>query len=338
MRTQVAALALALCAVPAMASGTEISAPAAAPPVPPVQLAISDCIEVDHTETVRLFAMELRSQPIDGKSGAAKATKAQVACTATGAFELRVDDPVTGKTLARSIDIRQFPPETRPRLLALALVELIIAAWSELVVVPAPSAALARDESMEQARRAAGITVKNLMPVEPDRFTLRLTALGAAEKYWGGTDGLYGGGFCIAGDHGPLLGWSADLLFMHGGASAGAGSVSVESVDAAVAATIRRPVSYLTLRGGLGFRGGTVWMTGSPADAAHASGRTIAGPFFGPMATAGFDVGPWRWVTIELRGTGGYVVLPVSGQSAGKRAAAVDGWWTGAMLGLGVSL
>src|SRR5688572_3766702 len=104
---------------------------------PTVTLRIHPCAAVPGAEVRRLAGMELGTLFADEDAAATSPMDVQVECEAD-LITLRVNDQITGKQLIRSITLAEAPPNARGRILALAVVELIQASWSELETNPSP--------------------------------------------------------------------------------------------------------------------------------------------------------------------------------------------------------
>ncbi|MEM1417358.1 MAG: hypothetical protein AAGH15_20840 [Myxococcota bacterium] len=102
----------------------------------PLRLVVEACALVPAAEVRRIVAIELRGRLADAVTPDEDTTRASVTCES--AVEITVDDPITGKTLLRTIALTDRDPEVRARVLALAIVELVSASWAELVTNPEP--------------------------------------------------------------------------------------------------------------------------------------------------------------------------------------------------------
>ena len=85
---------------------------------PSVALEIGACLDVEQAEVRRIVAIELRALMI-GSDSAEPITRVAVDCY-NPLVEIRVEDPVTGKSLVRRIDLSTSERSIRARLLALA--------------------------------------------------------------------------------------------------------------------------------------------------------------------------------------------------------------------------
>jgi hypothetical protein len=90
-------------------------------------------------------------------------TQVQVQCR-NGVATVQALDPVTGKSLSRRIDLTDEPSDVWPRLLGLAIAELVTASWVELAANPKPQVRPSGATASEAVRRAARQSVTRLIP------------------------------------------------------------------------------------------------------------------------------------------------------------------------------
>ncbi len=113
---------------------------------PPVSLDIEPCVPADAEEVRRLVALELHGDLVPNGEPALSATRVTVGCAQEEWTSLRVDDPLTGKQLQRTLRLAESDQRARDRLLALSIVEFVVASWTELMLempggaAPAPAA------------------------------------------------------------------------------------------------------------------------------------------------------------------------------------------------------
>ena len=283
-----------------------IASPALAGDHRPVALAIEGCETAN--EIRDLVSLEL-GEPL---AEDARATRAIVTCRADEAA-LRVDAPANGKSLSRTLDLAAAMPKARARLVALALVELISASWTE-VEAPAPAPLVPRDDSA----------------------SLRVVAHGGGSAFSGGTGLLGGGGVRVAGDR-ALLGWLVDLQARHGRTGVTLGEVSTDVLDIAAALAIHHTWSRTQLAFAAGLRGGTARLAGAPEMTTVRADHFWA-PWLGALALgrATLTLAP-RWC-VELAVEGGRVIVPIGGLVNDRREVAIDGGWLSVELGVGVFL
>jgi hypothetical protein len=312
------------------------ASPAAAGNHPLVQLEIDPCVDAPRDEIRRLVSIELGALLSDDAATAGR-TRATVSCSAGAVLALRVDDPITGNSLTRTVDIGAAIPQARARLVALAIVELISASWTELEANPVPRAPPSGPRPSSEARDAALLTVH----AQTDRSTqrqLRLEALGGGLKYFspGAPALLAGGGLRLAGDLSDRTGWMLDAQVHHGTTSVSLGQVSTDVLGFGAVGYVHKAWSAWRVELGGGVRGGAVLMTGVP-DAMVTASRFWA-PWVGPVALADLELAVRDQLVLVLDVEGGYVVSPVGGLVDGLREVAIDGAWIGVHLGIGIVL
>jgi len=337
LRVLGACLLLALVSTGPALVRAEPSPPAPAGPktTPLVQLRIDACLDARQVEIRRLFALELRLPLVDEASAEdPSATRASVACVGDDGLEMRVDDPLTGKRLVRTVGLASAPDDARPRLVALALAELIYAAWSELALTPIPEALTSRSDDRQAVEAAARVVREKLVTPEP-RADVRLAVLGSLRRYRGGSTPLLGGGLRVGAEHGAWLGWNVDVLLERGVGAAPGGTVTCTAFSGSAWLTARYPWSFVDLHGGLGFRGGVGWLSGRPADEAAFEGGSITGGFFGPTGETGVTVRLPARLLLDVRVEGGWVARAVSGTVDGRAVEAIGGAWVAGLLGVG---
>lgn len=89
----------------------------------PLSLDLSGCPDVPRDAVERLVRLELRATVVPDN---AQVTRVSARCT-DGIAELEVSDALTRKSVKRQIDVAAAGAIGRPRLLALAMIELVSA-------------------------------------------------------------------------------------------------------------------------------------------------------------------------------------------------------------------
>jgi len=295
-----------------------------------VQLQIDACVEVSQADARRFLAIELGAL-LNDAGAAGDTTRASANC-AGALVTLRVDDPITGKSLARSIDLRTTPPRARARLLALAVSELISASWTELESNPQPSIPPVERVSSPESRKSALLAVEKR--ASRHALGLRVLALFGGQLFFTRAGLLLGGGVRVGQDRVRGFGWSADLLAHHGSTTTSLGLVAVDTVSVGPTAIFHRNWSKVALRVGGGVRGGAVRLDGMP-NAPQVRGTSAWSGWLGPMVGAATTVTVARHLAFELSVEGGYVAVPFGGLVSGAREVEIDGPWIGFQLGLG---
>ncbi len=313
-----------------------LAQPAWADRHPLVFLQLDACLDVAREDVRHFVGLELGAVADFADAEApstANHTRVAVRCQG-GLIELRVDDPITGKSLQRTIDLQEAP-RARARLLALAVVELVSASWTELVSNPEPEVPPAGPHASPEARRAVADLIRN--QAQKTAFTrLRLVAFGGGQAFFSGPGLLGGAGLRLGKDHPLHLGWVADVQIMHGSAAASLGVVSVDTLSFGGALVFHQTWSRLGLHVGAGLRGGAVRLAGMPRDAQIAAGQSGWAAWGGPMAQLSLGVVATRRLCFELGLESGYVLSSVGGLVAGVREVSVGGAWLAFQLGVGI--
>ncbi|MEO7092616.1 MAG: hypothetical protein ABI175_05145 [Polyangiales bacterium] len=313
---------------------------------PFVKLTIDECVAVPPAEVKKIVGVELgallvdETRPIAGGVDPRDVTVVAVSCTGK-TIALRVDDPITGKSLERSIDLTAEVPNARARLVALAIVELVSASWTELEANPAPKVPAVTATASPGAKDAAKGSVRTHLhaSIAPSS-SLRVLAIVGTHIFFPRSGPSTSLGLRLGGDRGWLgfLGWSADMQADHASVPVALGAVALDTVSASFALTAFERLGAITVRGGLGVRLGAARITGETSDSARIEGSSIAGFFAAPHAVASVSLSPWGPLVIEAAAEGGMVVAPVRGHIAGERDVGVAGGFFGATLGVGAAL
>jgi len=133
---------------------------AAADDHPPVSLDVESCVPVDAEQVRRLVALELRGGLLPSGATALNATHVVVGCQQEQTT-LRVDDSLTGKQLQRALPLMERDPRARDRLLALSIVELVVASWTELML-GTPSETVRAPATQDSAQRNQVVATPSL--------------------------------------------------------------------------------------------------------------------------------------------------------------------------------
>jgi len=302
---------------------------------PLVYLELDACLDVPREEVRRLIALELGAVAEFADTKAGDRTRVAALCQG-GLIELRVDDPITGKALQRTIDLSEAP-RARARLLALAMVELVSTSWTELETNPEPQVPPVGPRGSAESRHAAEQVVRTQSERSAFR-RLRLVAFGGGQAFFSGPGVLGGAGLRLAKDHPLHLGWVADVQAHHGTATASLGTVAVDTVSFGAALVVHQAWSRLGLHVGIGLRGGAVRLDGTPRNAEVAVGQSGWAAWGGPMAQVSLGVVATRRLLFELGVESGFVVSSVGGLVAGVRELSLGGAWIGFQLGVGIFL
>ncbi|MAC29812.1 MAG: hypothetical protein CMH59_25590, partial [Myxococcales bacterium] len=323
-------------ASPGSAPTDEAPSPAAA-----LQIDIHPCVGVVPATVRRVTRIELDSDLELAELTPRDVTRVWVECARDDTIALRVDDPTTGKTVTRRVDLSTTAAMARSRLLALAIAELVSASWIEhrmrretaVRAVDATAAAPIRRFAGALAGRRLELPAAPTAP-GPDRPSRRAKGLlyglvGAA----GRPAHLVGGGaFRVFVDLGERALLATAFEVARGEASAEGRDVLLHRVSLSTTFAFRERFGDLMLAGGVGARVGRALLRGRGA-----GGTTHVGAFGGAFL-AGDAL--WRWGRLVLgaRLEVGTITLPVNGTRAGRALAGLDGGWGTLQLGAGLVL
>jgi hypothetical protein len=282
-----------------------------------LSVTLSSCPHLSVEKVRRILTVELQAGIGD------EPVEVRVRCREGGEVELVADRPRLGKSLTRVIQLVRSEL-AQPRLVALAIAELLGGSWelaAPLPVVEAPVVPEVAPEVVEPAE-------------EPGRFDLAAM---------GGVDGTAGSGMLAGGGlralHRPssLLSWDVRFLAQRGTLAFDLGVVTVQLFRLSAALLLHHSLGGVELSLGAGASGGVALLS-ARATSDQARAGNVQGGFFGPEVLASVD-----WVPIRpfwLMGVvySGYLTLPVTGRVSGSADVKIGGAYVGGQLGAGVSL
>ena len=314
------AVALAIVGRPSSGKGLEVT------------VEIDPCLSVARSEVLRLTELELDARVVSPSLAPPHATRVEVSCAGKH-VRLRVTDPVTGKSLERTLALTTHEVDVTGRLVALAIVELVLTSWMELTLPdPPPPAANFEPPPPE---------IKDLAEERAVTLGARSSRLGhvlAVVQAQGPFEGFgagWGGGARLGWDFGEgWLGGDIDLIAAQMEASSDLGSVRATTWSTGPRASFKLWLDPVWLEASPGFRIGIARLAGSPADEGEARGGVVAGLWAGPMAYAGLGLDLWH-VAFTVGMEGGYAFQSVSGRIDEDNPVAVGGPWLAASAGIG---
>ncbi len=282
----------------------------------PVQLSFESCADSLAPEVDRIARIELHAAHV----GEGSATQIGVECAGDD-VKLTVDDPLTGKRVERSVSLASVAQESRARLLALAIAELVRSSWIEL-----------------QFRRRPVLPIPARAPVSVEQQDLaRAIAAAPPTAVWGGyaaVEALF-----VPSVGSPIFGLTLGVQrsiapwgFVEGGVSGwdgtaerSSGTVAIREI--AVDPAIGVHADFVDLA--LGVRVCWTSLAGTPIGGAF-RGESISGLSAGPMVAASVGIiGPLRlWVR------GGWIVQGERGIVAGDSDVNLGGAFGSIGLGL----
>lgn len=300
----------------------------------PVKVHVEGCGETDLDEIERLVALDLAS--VLEERGGAAFPPVRVECDGPR-MRIVVRDPVTAKTLERDLPAPKPGEVGRERTIALAISQLFLTSWTELLLPPAPVGPPPQPKGAVAAKRVARRTIAKELPgADWDLLgvgTATMRDLGAPFVTFGAALR-------------PSVGLGREVrAFAQVGGEAGASARTRGLVDA----------SLVSIGAGLGWRSSPsrssragfafevlagagvtlVRLEGRPAsDAVTATSAS------GVVADASVAAGPtWRVgvLRVGLEGRLGFVAPSAIGAVSGERAVRIGGPWIGAGFSLGLA-
>lgn len=298
---------------------------------PSVSVSVDHCIAVEQREVERLTALELGVRAAGTDAPSPSATRVSVSCAGEH-VRLRVADPLTGKTLERTLSLMTREVDVAGRAISLAAAELVLTSWAELTLTPDRSAP-APLELAPAARPAAEQRV-----LSRTERGVRLEYLLASGGVFGPFDGVgfaWGGGPRLAvlfGRHGFGAEW--DLAAHRAVTATALGDVETALFSSGLFArwTLESAPWFVDL--GVGARGGIARLEGTPEDVEAARGSVVAGVFVGPAASLGVSLRAGGFA-LRLGAESGYALRGVSGDVESERSVGVSGAWFAGNLGVG---
>ena len=244
-----------------------------------VGLTLDPCTGTDAPTVRRLLAIELSiERPVVVRAAMPDdAADVGVTCVDTSVLALRVVDRLTGKEVARRVDLATTSPAGRARLLALALAELVSATWLELDTQPRPDAPAPLDATASPAARAAGrAVVRTRAPRPPREGRLTIAVSGVARTGDAPQHGSFGAAIGVAYRIGEWLLLGVELRGEAASVAFALGDVGVQWWTGSAWAGATRRFGPLWLSAELGVRLGPADIVGAPA-VAGISGANVDG-------------------------------------------------------------
>lgn len=291
---------------------------------PSVTLEMEGC-ETAHPDEVRRIARIELGGLLTDDAPSSNTARVIVHC-GDERVDLRIHDPVTSKSMTRSLDWQRSAAIGRSRLLALAIAEIVSASWTELESTAPPTPAAV---DAPQTVRVEGRTATT--------SSLRILLVGEVREWLQEPTLALGGGVRVERDISTSLGWSVDVLGHHGERSVALGNISVEALSSGASLMFHRAWVPLTLCAGPGLRLGIARVRGEPlSDAAY--GDSITGVWGGPFATGRGSVALSKKLALGAGVEGGVGLFDVIGRADGVRAAVIGGPWIAGAVSFGLLL
>jgi hypothetical protein len=293
----------------------------------------ASCPELDAAEVRRIAAIELAATVAESGGSSPERTVTQVLVDCDKASSrIVVRDPLTSKTVERTLSLQSVEAKARPRILAIAIAELVNASWVELATnpaleAPAPTAAGAPErDAVRQTQRSKMRPVSLSIAIGG---TARVFASGAPVAFGGtlrGTVAPWG----LA--RGVLVGLDATLETASAVVPLGTADILLASGGASLVYAFGEPVRFEL---GGGARVGWANLEGLAAPGTSTLRGNVDGPWGGPMLLAAGSVGFARSARLRLGVESGYAVASVRGAVNGEPVVDVAGVWIMGALGIG---
>lgn len=305
----------------------------------PVAIAVNGCPDIPLSIVHRVVTAELHAMVTEerGQTPSPDTTRADVRCDANGLVHLRVADPVTGKTVGRTIDLAAEDPAARPRLLALSIAELIAASWIELTANPSRPPVRSPDVTASAQTRQAVLAVTKTAPASgrPFQPMLRLEFTGAGRTFQSGALNTFGGGVALTRVHREWLTFGGGVVAEHGRKQTPLGTVTALLASAVVQTSLRRNFGRVAIESGLGARVGITQFSGTPEGASVMADRgVLRAAWGGPLLCGQVHVRIWKALSLSVGAEAGYVMRPVVALADRRSALAIDGFWLAGTMGL----
>jgi hypothetical protein len=301
---------------------------------PPVELEFDPCIAEDRDVVRKVVAVELGARALPATGAIARA---RIDCDG-GATRISVDDPVTGKTLVRRIQLGRRSPAIRARVLGLAVAELVVASWVELEVNAKP-AGVPVDAVAPPGDREAVTTLMRALGRRERRPPLRrftLSALAGARRYPAGAS-LVAAGTDLEYRVRERLAVAIDLAGERGEDDTELGRIETFALSLGPRVERVATIDRLEMALGVGLRAGMAHLSATPMDeqvTAQSFTRPWAGGFLSARARA-LATDRWR---LSIAIEGGFVAVGVAGRVEEQEVAQIKGpWialWAGGAIGL----
>lgn len=317
---------------------------------PILQLQISSCVNVNYAEVGQLLSLRLKASLVtDARADAVKVfvdcqnrfleirvddpqTREPVVSSVNPKplLELRVEDPVTGKTLRRFVDLSETPPKARDRLLAVAIAELVTASWAELAVNPNPEIPpVGKIEASEVSQRA-----RSLIHTAHGDFgafaSMRFFSRHAIVLPGLGVDFRR----TLVGD----FFWAMDSQFLSTKLQRSRGELRLFVSDVAVRLGYLKTFAPMQIGLSLAMRGGMALLDAEPKREDLIAAGSVGGPWFSPEGALRFALTFIEPVSVGLDLASGYTLKGLRGRIPDAKDVRMQGPWAQGAIRLVMAL
>jgi hypothetical protein len=305
----------------------------------PLRLRFEQCPDIDQATVRRVVTVELEAGLADERQEG-PVTTAKAECT-EGGVRLTVDDPVTGKTTTRSLDMERQSKNLRSRLLGLAISEAVLASWVELRLTPAfPIFRPGLSSWTEFHQQASAITERRLPMATVPTTTHREVAVGPSLRAFSSGLRVLGAAVLVRRwiESQRVTGLGMEIEVSHGERSV----VNVASGDAtsfsmAPCLLMASRFDSVTVSASIGGRIGLARLSADPSSILR-TGRTAWRGWGGPFLAGDITMLLPADLLVRIGVESGYALVPARGGVDSVDAVALDGAWLGAVASVGKKL
>jgi hypothetical protein len=330
---------------------------------PRLRLEIQRCVHIKQDHLSTLVQVELKGHVSVRSAQNVARVSVEVGCARGGGVTIQILDEDGIPVASRTLDIGAYGAASRPRLLALAIAEMVGAIWETPPAppvpepkpapaipsaAPGPTATATTPEAGPPAGQqkvegpaapspSSGLDVE-LPPPPPkkqaDEIHFDIGARVGTRKFGGGPF-EFGGALRGALSFRRRLVAELDLALETGVNGTSLGDVLGTTSSLGAWAGVMVEIEQFELRGGIGLRAGVAHLQGKPSGTAH--GASVTGGWMGPMlALAGCaHFGEMR---VEVGLDGGVNLMPVRALVENAPEVSISGAWFTLQLGVGYRL
>jgi hypothetical protein len=304
---------------------------------PPVSLDLRldepGCAVTDREALLRVVRLELEGATVAEATGdASSATRVTVSCSGD-LVALRVDDPLTGKALERSVRLAGVAAPVRARIVGLAIVELVAASWIELELrTPPPADDVITSAAQRRTERAAVAVARRRRPAPARRDLVLDAAVGERQHE---NDLLLR---AVEARASYRAGWfriGVDGRYEAGERRLEMGTIDFDAWTGGARATGALVFDRLELDAGLGARAGAARLAGHTfIDARERSFWAPVASLYGVAMVRAWATERWA---VHIGGDGGIVLAGVDATVSSQTVRVLRGKFVGVTAGLAVA-
>jgi hypothetical protein len=319
-----------VCGRAARSDAADVPSPENAPgSKAPVHIAATECTVAPLEQVMAVLRVEIGARL--APSFSPRAYEVRIDCERSAVL-ITASTPAQGTRTGRT-DLAGAPPKVRPRIVALAVAEIVgaldreatslpsVAAAPRPAVSPSPMGEPASDESTRSVRRIPPVSISAFAQTSSFRMDGR----------WLGGGGVrfeYSAAHFSAG---------IDTVFLTADQHLAFGSTRSSLVYASPFAAWRSGTRQVAILVGAGYAAGAATLVGRATDPSYGA-ATLSGGWTAPYAFAALAFAAVGAVRLEGRVQAGWVASPVVGEVAQGGDVRFEGLWAGGQVGVSVGL